>query len=92
MHIANAYRISFMQPTYDKTAPKKATNLSINSSLLNMARHLNINLSATLEQALEEEIRKATRQKWLEDNKWALENCNTLADKHGLFADRHRRF
>lgn len=83
---------TFMQPTYDKAAPKKATNLSINSSLLSQARSLGINLSATLEQALEEEIRKTTRQKWLEDNKRALENCNTLAEEHGLFADKHRPF
>lgn len=77
---------------YDKTAPKKATNLSVNSSLLSKARSLDINLSATLEQALEEEVRRRARQQWLRENCEALENCNTLAEENGLFADKHRPF
>jgi antitoxin CcdA len=81
-----------MKPLYNKDAPKKATNLSINSNLLTKARDLNINLSATLEQALETEVRKNVRVKWLKDNKTALENCNTLANERGLFADKHRGF
>ena len=81
-----------MHTLYDKKAPKKATNLSINSNLLSKARDLGINLSATLEQALEAEVRRNTREKWLKENKKALENCNELANKHGLFADKHRGF
>lgn len=81
-----------MHNLYDKAAPKKATNLSINSNLLSKARDLDINLSATLESALEDKIRETSRQKWLEENKAALKNCNALADKHGLFADKHRPF
>jgi antitoxin CcdA len=53
---------------------------------------LDINLSATLEKALESEVRQSTREKWLNDNKQALENCNFLAQEHGLFADKHRGF
>ena len=81
-----------MQNIYDKQAPKKPTNLSINSNLLTKARELNINLSATLEKALESEVRQSTREKWLEENRKALENCNELAQEHGLFADKHRGF
>ena len=39
-----------MQDLYDINAPKKATNLSLNSDLLQKARSLKVNLSATLEQ------------------------------------------
>lgn len=81
-----------MQHLYDKEAPKKATNLSVNSNLLAKARDLDINLSATLERALESAVRQSAKEKWLEDNKEALENCNSLADEHGLFADKHRGF
>lgn len=81
-----------MQHLYDKNAPKKPTNLSINSNLLIKARDLDINLSATLEKALESEVRQNTREQWLRDNKQALENCNELAQAHGLFADKHRGF
>lgn len=80
-----------MREIFDKDAPKKATNLSINSSLLAEARSLKVNLSATLERALEEEVRENKRKKWREDNKHAIENCNRLADQ-GLFADKHRSF
>jgi antitoxin CcdA len=81
-----------MQQIYDKEAPKKPTNLSVNSNLLAKARDLDINLSATLEKALESEVRQSTREKWLSNNKQALGNCNSLAQEHGLFADKHRGF
>ncbi len=92
MRIKNTHKVCAVQAIYDKTAPKKATNLSINSSLLNKARSLDINLSSTLELALEDEIRKTTRQDWIKDNTTALENCNSLAEESGLFADKHRPF
>jgi antitoxin CcdA len=81
-----------MQPLIDGNAPKKATNLSINKELLAEARELKINLSATLEQALTEKVRIERRKQWLQDNHEAIEACNELAEKHGLFADKHRIF
>lgn len=76
----------------DRGNAKKATNLSINKELLAEARSLNINLSATLEQALKQKVRQAKREKWLEDNRGAIEACNELTEKEGLFADKHRVF
>ena len=81
-----------MRPLIDSSAPKKATNLSINRGLLIEARTLNINLSATLEQALTEKVRKAWRKQWLKDNQEAIESCNELAEQNGLFSDKHRIF
>lgn len=46
-----------MADLYDKAAPKKATNLSLNSNLLEKARGLQVNLSATLEQALSQKLK-----------------------------------
>ncbi len=77
---------------YDENATKKATNLSINSDLLSKARELKINLSATLEQALESELRAAERQAWLRDNKKAINSLNKLANNNGLFSDNYRAF
>jgi len=79
-----------MQSSTIQNPPKKATNLSINRELLAQAKALNINLSATLEQALEDKVRQAQREQWLKSNKDALEACNQLADKNGLFSDDHR--
>jgi antitoxin CcdA len=81
-----------MNMIYDHKAAKKATNLSINSNLLSKARDLGINLSATLEHALETEIRQSARKEWLKNNKTALDNCNALTSENGLFADKHRKF
>jgi antitoxin CcdA len=81
-----------MQHVIDNTAPKKATNVSINKELLAEARSLNINLSATLEQALTEMVRQERRKQWLQENREAIEACNELAEQNGLFSDKHRVF
>tara|TARA_B100000745_G_scaffold56783_1_gene33672 strand:+ start:798 stop:1043 length:246 start_codon:yes stop_codon:yes gene_type:complete len=79
-----------MQSYFDQKAPKKATNLTINSDLLNQARSLKINLSATLEQALVIQVKKAQREQWLKDNKSAIEELNKLSEENGLFFDAFR--
>lgn len=81
-----------MQPVIDNPAPKKATNLSINKELLAEARSLNINLSATLEQALTEKVRQEKRKQWLQDNREAIDACNELSELNGLFSDKHKVF
>jgi antitoxin CcdA len=50
-----------MRQIYDTNAPKKPATLSINSDLLNEAKALKINLSATLEAALINEFKAARR-------------------------------
>lgn len=92
MRINVAHESFDMDILYDRKAPKKAANLSVNSNLLAKARDLDINLSSTFEEALEREVRQSAREKWLKENKTALENCNSLADENGLFADKHRGF
>ena len=55
-----------MLALYDQNAPKKPTNLSVNSDLLKKARDLDINLSAALEQALTDQLKAKQAQQWLE--------------------------
>ena len=81
-----------MQQLFDEAAAKKATNLSLNSDLLSKARKFNINLSATLEHALVDELRKLERSNWLSENKAAINELNDLADRKGLFSDAYRNF
>jgi antitoxin CcdA len=81
-----------MTQIYDNNAPKKATNRSINSDLLAKAKLLNINLSATLERALDQKLRQAERDLWKSENKEAIEALNELAEKQGLFSDSFREF
>jgi len=79
-----------MHNIYNHNAPKKPTNLSINSDLLIKARDLKINLSATLETALEAQVRLSAREKWLKENKKAIASLNELAENNGLFSDSYR--
>jgi len=81
-----------MQELYDTSAPKKATNLSINSDLLKRTRSININLSATLELALREQLAKAEAEKWKKENKNAIKAYNEFIKEHGCFSDEFRSF
>ena len=81
-----------MQPAYDLQAPKKAANLSINADLLNKAKEMDINLSATLEQALVEVIKKRLFDQWVAENRVAIEAYNEHVEKHGVFSDGLRTF
>lgn len=77
---------------YNPEAPKKPTNLSINSDLLRQAKACHINLSQTLEQRLIELVRESHRQEWLMENQAALEDYNRRIEANGVFSDGLRRF
>jgi toxin CcdB len=63
-----------MKSVYDPEAAKKATNLTVNSDLLAKAKELKINVSATLETALSEAVRKKAQY-------FAYENPNKQSRK-----------
>ena len=96
LHFVYAYtiritiKVADMHNIYNRNAPKKPTNLSINSDLLTKARDLKINLSATLESALEDKVRLSARDKWLKENKKAIASLNELVENNGLFSDSYR--
>ena len=81
-----------MEPLFDHSAPKKPTNLSLNSDLLNKCRALDINLSATLEQVLAEKLAKSGSEKWAEENKNAIRAYNKFVEQNGCFSDEFRKF
>ena len=81
-----------MQPLYDHDAPKKATNLSINSDLLAKSRKLDVNLSATLEQALKQKLAEENGENWRRENSIAIKAYNSFVEENGLFSDEFRSF
>lgn len=81
-----------MNYTYNTQAPKKATNVSINSDLLQRAKELKINLSATLEHALAEQLRHEQRAEWLRENADAIQAYNQFVETNGTFGDSVRKF
>ena len=70
---------------------KKATNVSINEGLLREAKALDINLSATLEDALAVQVRAKQRAQWLADNREAIQNYNAFVAEHGVFSPTFRK-
>jgi antitoxin CcdA len=81
-----------MEPLFDRDAPKKATNLSVNSDLLRKSRALDINLSATLEQALQAKLAKLGADEWLSENKKAIKTYNDFVEEHGSFGEEYKEF
>jgi len=71
---------------------KRATNVSVNQGLLEEARALDINLSATLEKALETEVRTRRRERWLEENREAMGAYNRRIERDGMLVDHVRAF
>jgi|TARA_B110000008_G_C16685741_1_gene450643 antitoxin CcdA len=81
-----------MPSLFDLEAPKKPTNLSLNSDLLKKCKALKINLSATLEEALTDKLAKSQSEKWAEENKNSIQAYNEFVEKNGCFSDEFREF
>ena len=81
-----------MDPLFDFNAPKKATNLSINSDLLKKSKALNINLSATLEQVLKDKLATASADRWATENRNAIKAYNEFVEEHGCFGEEYTEF
>jgi antitoxin CcdA len=77
---------------YDRSAPRKATNLSINSDLLRIARQLDLNLSKELEGHLERVVAEKRQERWLAENRKAIEAYNEHVERHGTWSDGLRTF
>jgi antitoxin CcdA len=71
----------------DNPPPRRAVNLSVDANLLNEARACHLNLSATLERALVEQLPRSRAERWLAENKDGIAAYNELVDQHGAFAD-----
>ncbi|WP_445424872.1 type II toxin-antitoxin system CcdA family antitoxin [Alishewanella sp. HL-SH06] len=81
-----------MRTKFSSQAQKKAANFSLNSELLAEAKRLNINLSVTMEKALEKEVSSKLKAEWLEQNANSIQAYNELTEKRGLFSDSYRIF
>jgi antitoxin CcdA len=75
-----------------KTRSKRAANVSVRSDLLDSAREAGLNLSATLESALERALAEERGRRWREENREAIESYNEYVEKHGVFSDDVRSF
>lgn len=81
-----------MTAIYNKNAKKKATNISINSDLLEKVKQYKINISANVEKTLETLIYEYEKANWEEQNRVAIDDYNKRVEKEGLFSDHFRSF
>tara|TARA_R110000850_G_scaffold12516_15_gene42048 strand:- start:3035 stop:3295 length:261 start_codon:yes stop_codon:yes gene_type:complete len=75
-----------------QTAPKKPTNLTLDSSLLTEARSLGVNLSQAAEAGLRRAVAEAKAKAWQRENAAAVASSNAWAEAHGLPLDKYRQF
>jgi len=73
-------------------APKRPTNLSLNAKVLDMARELGMNVSATVDALLAEEVKRRYWERWNEENKEAIAHYNARIAREGLPLARYRTF
>jgi antitoxin CcdA len=78
--------------SFDSSAPKRATNVSLNSDLLEQTEALGINVSRACERGLAEQIAEVRDKRWLEENRDALESSNAYVEAYGLPLARHRPY
>ncbi|MGV3569164.1 MAG: type II toxin-antitoxin system CcdA family antitoxin [Ramlibacter sp.] len=73
-------------------APKKATNLSLNAKVLEMARELGMNVSQTVDALLAEEVKRRWWERWNQDNREAIATANERIAREGLALAKYRTF
>ncbi|WP_395060434.1 type II toxin-antitoxin system CcdA family antitoxin [Polaromonas sp.] len=75
-----------------ENAPKKATNLSLNAKVLEMAREMGMNVSQTVDTLLAAEVRRRYWERWNEENREAVAAYNARIASEGLPLAKYRTF
>lgn len=73
-------------------SPKKATNLSLNAKVLEMAREMGMNVSQTVYTLLAAEVRRRYWEQWNEENREAVAEYNARIAREGLPLANYRTF
>jgi antitoxin CcdA len=73
-------------------SPKKSTNLSLNSAVLELARELGMNISQTVDALLAKEVERRYWEQWQEQNKDAIEQYNERIRRDGIWGAKYRTF
>jgi antitoxin CcdA len=73
-------------------AAKKATNLSLNAKVLEMAREMGMNVSQTVDTLLAAEVRRRYWEQWNEENREAVAEYNARIASEGLPLAKYRTF
>jgi antitoxin CcdA len=73
-----------------ESAPKKATNLSLNSKVLEAAREMGLDISQTVDSLLADEVKRRYWAQWNDENHAAVTAYNDRISIHGLALAKYR--
>lgn len=66
--------------------------MSLPENLINEAKRLSVNISQACEKGLEQEVAKTRSERWIEENREAIEFWNRYVEEHGLPLAAYRQF
>lgn len=72
--------------------PRRSTNISLATELVDQAKALDINLSRACEAGLESALKEERKRRWLEENTPAIEAWNTWMEENELPLAKYRMF
>ncbi|AHJ76704.1 type II toxin-antitoxin system CcdA family antitoxin [Kosakonia sacchari] len=81
-----------MPVTATKQRNKQNVSVTVERDLLEQARKEGINLSQTLTNALQGELRNLEAERWKRENAAAIADLNEFIAERGHFSDEHRKF
>ena len=73
-------------------SPKRATNLSLNAQVLDLAKEMGLNLSQTVDQPLAEEVRRRYKEYWERQNRQAIDAYNERIEREGTLGEQVQRW
>ena len=73
-------------------AARRPTNVSLDRTLVEEARALGINLSQACERGIAAQLVQVRGERWLAENRAAIEASNDYVEQHGLPLARYRQF
>jgi len=76
----------------ERIGARKATNLLLDSALVEEAKALGINLSRACEDALRQEIAAERGRLWQAENAEGIAASNAYVEKYGLPLQKYRMF
>ena len=71
---------------------RRATNVSLRADLIAEARDLGVNISQACETGLEATVARTRAERWIAENREAIDYWNRYVDEHGLPLARYRQF
>jgi antitoxin CcdA len=70
----------------------KPTNVSLDAALVEEAKALGVSISQASNRGLEQAVKKARAERWIEENKAALDSSNEWLEANGVPLEKYRLF